>query len=192
MKQRSSEDPQGKEAVVLLGHGSRVPTAGRAMERVAARLRELGTFALVEVCHMSMQEPTLADALETCAKEGASKVVSSVFSPRGRISWRISGDAAGKGFGLSGHDADPRERPDMTSRWSTSRRAAGDGVACLPGHWLRIPMTVLRREPSLPFPRGGAPVLSGPGACDASPRGSCPRDGPRSGFSSWRRFSSWG
>jgi len=75
MKRRSSEDPQGNEAVVLLGHGSRVPTAGQAMEQVAARLRELGTFALVEVCHMSMQEPTLADALETCAKEGASKVV---------------------------------------------------------------------------------------------------------------------
>ena len=75
MTRRSLEDPQGKEAVVLLGHGSRVPMAGRAMERVAARLRELGTFALVEVCHMSMQEPTLADALEQCSKAGASKVV---------------------------------------------------------------------------------------------------------------------
>ncbi|MBI5419715.1 MAG: CbiX/SirB N-terminal domain-containing protein [Deltaproteobacteria bacterium] len=63
------------EAVILLGHGSRLPGAGKAMEQVAARLRERGKYILVEVCHMSLQKPSLSEALEKCATVRAGKVV---------------------------------------------------------------------------------------------------------------------
>jgi hypothetical protein len=36
-----------QEAIILLGHGSRVPEAGKDMERVAARLREKYGYPII-------------------------------------------------------------------------------------------------------------------------------------------------
>jgi sirohydrochlorin ferrochelatase len=63
------------EAVILLGHGSRVPEAGKDMDRVAARLREKYGFKLVEVCFMSRLGPHFPEVFEKCVNLGASKVL---------------------------------------------------------------------------------------------------------------------
>jgi len=64
-----------EEAVILLGHGSRVPEAGKDMERVAARLREKYGYRLVEVCFMSRLGPHFPEIFEKCVNLGARKVL---------------------------------------------------------------------------------------------------------------------
>lgn len=65
----------GKEAVILLGHGSRAPGAGDGMEKVAAGLRHRLKEGIVEVCYMANQGPVFPDSLEDCVARGASKIV---------------------------------------------------------------------------------------------------------------------
>lgn len=62
-------------AVILLGHGSRVPDAGRDMQRVAERLREKYGYDLVEVCFMSRLGPHFPETLEKCVRRGARSVL---------------------------------------------------------------------------------------------------------------------
>lgn len=63
------------EAIILLGHGSRVPDAGEAMEKVAARLKEKHGYRTVEVCFMSRLGPHFQETFEKCVAQGAAKVV---------------------------------------------------------------------------------------------------------------------
>ena len=63
------------EAIILLGHGSRVPEAGKAMTRVAKRLKEKFGYPLVEVCFMSRLGPHFPETFEQCVRGGASRVV---------------------------------------------------------------------------------------------------------------------
>ena len=62
-------------AIILLGHGSRVPQAGKDMARVAERLKEKFGYPLVEVCFMSRLGPHFPETLAKCVRQGASCVV---------------------------------------------------------------------------------------------------------------------
>ena len=64
-----------KEAIILLGHGSRVPEAGNGMERVADRLREKLPGRIVETCFMSRLGPHFPEIFEKCVSQGAKKVI---------------------------------------------------------------------------------------------------------------------
>lgn len=64
-----------KTAVILLGHGSRVPGSGEGMERVARGLLESTNFNIVEICYMSLMGPTFDEALKTCVEKGARRVI---------------------------------------------------------------------------------------------------------------------
>lgn len=64
-----------REAIILLGHGSRVPEAGKDMVRVAERLREKHGHALVEICFMSRLGPHFPETLEKCVAWGATSVL---------------------------------------------------------------------------------------------------------------------
>lgn len=64
-----------REAVILLGHGSRVPDAGKDMQRVVERLKEKYGYDLVEVCFMSRLGPHFPETLEKCVNRGATSVV---------------------------------------------------------------------------------------------------------------------
>ena len=46
-----------KDAIILLGHGSRIPGAGEGMERVAECMRKKLKGCMVEVCYMSKTRP---------------------------------------------------------------------------------------------------------------------------------------
>jgi len=69
------KDNQIIEAVILMGHGSRVPGAGEDMERVALWLKEKRPGAMIETCYMSELGPNFPEILEKCVREGADKII---------------------------------------------------------------------------------------------------------------------
>jgi sirohydrochlorin ferrochelatase len=64
-----------REAIILLGHGSRVPDAGRDMEKVARRLQEKYGHPMVEICFMSRLGPHFPEIFEKCVRMGATRVL---------------------------------------------------------------------------------------------------------------------
>ncbi len=64
-----------KPAIILLGHGSRMPKAGRSMECVAVKLCEHHGYNLVKVCYMENAEPSFVQALDECVGSGATNIV---------------------------------------------------------------------------------------------------------------------
>jgi len=64
-----------KQAIILLGHGSRVPDAGRHMEQVAAGLKSMYGYELVEICYMSRLGPHLPETFAKCVEMGATDVM---------------------------------------------------------------------------------------------------------------------
>ena len=64
-----------KEAVILMGHGSRIPGAGEGMERVAEGMRSKLGGCMVEVCYMSKLGPHLPEAFDRCAAKGATRII---------------------------------------------------------------------------------------------------------------------
>ena len=69
------KDNQIIEAVILMGHGSRVPGAGEGMERVAQWLKEKRPEVMIETCYMSELGPNFPEILEKCVKSGANKII---------------------------------------------------------------------------------------------------------------------
>ncbi|MFQ5646655.1 MAG: sirohydrochlorin chelatase [bacterium] len=63
------------KAIIILGHGSRVPGAGTNMEKVAALLQSRYGYELVEPCYMSRLGPYFPETLAKCAAQGATEVV---------------------------------------------------------------------------------------------------------------------
>ena len=76
MNPRTGEEGKatGKQAVILIGHGSRAAGADDDMERIAARLRQ-ANGRVVEVCRMGGRGVLLEEAFETCVRAGARKIV---------------------------------------------------------------------------------------------------------------------
>jgi hypothetical protein len=62
------------EAIILMGHGSRVPGAGKDMEEVARRLKEKYGYPWVEICFLSRLGPHFPEVFEKCVKQGAKRV----------------------------------------------------------------------------------------------------------------------
>lgn len=62
-------------AIILLGHGSRVPEAGEDMEKVAERLKLKYSYQMVEICFMSRLGPHFTEVFERCVNQGATRVV---------------------------------------------------------------------------------------------------------------------
>ncbi len=62
-------------AVILIGHGSRVPGAGGDMEKAAGRLKEKCCLDMVASCHMSRLGPHFPETLAACVSKGAKEVV---------------------------------------------------------------------------------------------------------------------
>jgi len=63
------------EAIILLGHGSRVPAAGKHMELVAQGLKRKYGYQIVEICYMSRLPPHFPETLEKCVNQGATDVM---------------------------------------------------------------------------------------------------------------------
>ncbi|MDI6799876.1 MAG: CbiX/SirB N-terminal domain-containing protein [Actinomycetota bacterium] len=71
-----SELPKSRfDAVILLGHGSRVPGADRSMLLLADDLRRTGLYPQVETCNMSRLGPTFKETLSLCVRSGAKEIL---------------------------------------------------------------------------------------------------------------------
>jgi sirohydrochlorin ferrochelatase len=75
LKEEDFSGRSGKEAIILLGHGSRVPDAGRHMELVAQGLKRKYGYQIVEICYMSRLGPHFPETLEKCVIQGAAEVM---------------------------------------------------------------------------------------------------------------------
>ena len=63
------------KAVILLGHGSRVPGAGQDMEKLAQILKKKYTLDMVKSCHLSRLGPHFPETLSECVAQGANEVI---------------------------------------------------------------------------------------------------------------------
>lgn len=75
----AAEDRDGAvddfDAVILLGHGSRVPDAGQSMQRLAASLKDGGRYPVVACCNMSRLGPHFEETFEALVQQGARQVL---------------------------------------------------------------------------------------------------------------------
>lgn len=62
-------------AIILLGHGSRVPGAGKDMERAVELLKSKYNHEMVVSCNMSRLGPHFPETLEKCISEGAKEII---------------------------------------------------------------------------------------------------------------------
>jgi precorrin isomerase len=63
------------ETIILMGHGSRVPGAGKDMEEVARRLKDKYGYPRVEMCFISRLGPHFPEIFEKCVNQGAKKIL---------------------------------------------------------------------------------------------------------------------
>ncbi len=63
------------KTIILLGHGSRVPDAGRHMEKVVAGLKAGYGYKMVEYCYMSRLGPHFPEVFKKCVNAGAKNIM---------------------------------------------------------------------------------------------------------------------
>ncbi|HEX7829023.1 MAG TPA: CbiX/SirB N-terminal domain-containing protein [Thermoanaerobaculia bacterium] len=63
------------DAILLFSHGSVLCGAERNLLDLAARMRERGDAAIVEVGFLNYTEPSFEHAVERCAAQGATRIV---------------------------------------------------------------------------------------------------------------------
>ena len=68
------EAGRGKQAVILIGHGSRAAGADDDMDRIAARL-EAETGGIVEVCRMGGRGIPFGETFARCLSQGATTII---------------------------------------------------------------------------------------------------------------------
>ncbi len=103
-----------KTALIIVDHGSTVEEANGMLAEVAdlVRSNEKCRFDIVKYCHMELAEPTIADAFDACAAEGASHIViHPYFLAPGKHSTqdipRMAAEAASKHKGVSYRVTEP-------------------------------------------------------------------------------------
>lgn len=64
-----------KPAILLVDHGSRKAEANAQLDALAQRLRQRLPDRVIEVAHLELVEPTIAQGIDACVGAGASDVV---------------------------------------------------------------------------------------------------------------------
>ncbi len=62
-------------AILLVDHGSQLDAANALLDEIADAVRRRRRDAIVEVAHMELAKPSLAEGLARCAARGAREVV---------------------------------------------------------------------------------------------------------------------
>ncbi|WP_456419609.1 sirohydrochlorin nickelochelatase, partial [Methanocaldococcus infernus] len=63
------------EALVLVGHGSRLPYSKELLEKLAEKIKEKEVFEIVEIGLMEFNEPTIPQAVKKAIERGAKKII---------------------------------------------------------------------------------------------------------------------
>ncbi len=64
-----------KKAIIILGHGSRVPDASYAMQEVAKGIQDKHGYSIIEICYMSRLGPHFDETFDKCVERGATEVI---------------------------------------------------------------------------------------------------------------------
>ena len=64
-----------KRAILLVDHGSRRAEANALLEEIAVQIRERAAGSIVEVAHLEIAEPGIAEGIENCVKQGANHII---------------------------------------------------------------------------------------------------------------------
>lgn len=62
-------------AILLIAHGSRLPSANDDLRQLAARLRERFPGHVVEIAFLELTEPTIPQAAAACVRQNANRVL---------------------------------------------------------------------------------------------------------------------
>ena len=62
-------------AILIVDHGSRRDEANSQLERVAELVRERAPGRIVEIAHMELASPSIAEGVARCALRGATQIV---------------------------------------------------------------------------------------------------------------------
>lgn len=63
------------DAILLLGHGSRLTEANRGLKHMAHLVREMGDIPLVEVAFLQFGRPDFFEGISNCISKGARKII---------------------------------------------------------------------------------------------------------------------
>jgi sirohydrochlorin ferrochelatase len=64
-----------RTAVIILGHGSKNSEADDTVREIAAEVKRLGTYGIVEYAFLQHTIPSPQDALERCIRQNADRIV---------------------------------------------------------------------------------------------------------------------
>ena len=64
-----------KRAILLVDHGSRRAEANALLDEVADRVRERAEEFIVEVAHLEIGSPSIAQGIEACVRGGAEQII---------------------------------------------------------------------------------------------------------------------
>ena len=63
------------EALVLVGHGSRLPYSKELVTKIAEKIRERDIYPIVEIGMMEFNEPTISQAIKKVIEKGAKRII---------------------------------------------------------------------------------------------------------------------
>ncbi len=64
-----------KRAILLIDHGSRRAEANAQLDVVAEQVRKRAAESIVEVAHLEIAKPDIAEGIDACVKKGATQIV---------------------------------------------------------------------------------------------------------------------
>jgi sirohydrochlorin ferrochelatase len=64
-----------KTAILLMAHGSRIPEANSAVNEVAAMVKEMAGFDVVEVSFRENHSPNIQNGIDACVVQGAGRIL---------------------------------------------------------------------------------------------------------------------
>ncbi len=64
-----------KRAILLVDHGSRHTEANALLDDVADQVRKRTPESIVEVAHLEIAEPNIAEGIDSCVKKGATQII---------------------------------------------------------------------------------------------------------------------
>ncbi len=62
-------------AILLMGHGSRIPEANHALHAVAEMVQPLTGYAIVEVAFREQHAPNIQKGIDACVARGATRIL---------------------------------------------------------------------------------------------------------------------
>jgi len=64
-----------KTAILLMAHGSRIAEANDAVREIAALVKEISGYPIVEVSFREMHLPSIQQGIDSCVAQGAERIL---------------------------------------------------------------------------------------------------------------------